>query len=108
MLPVFRSEARRSDSTDFNNTLTSSLYMMLALAAGPRWNRYACEGSDMLARREERGLGELEMRVGLWLVALMVVDSAFHDEKGAPGFDFVIREWLQRWTGAGKPHGVVF
>jgi hypothetical protein len=48
------------------------------------------------------------MRVGLWLVALMVVDSAFHDEKGAPGFDFVIREWLQRWTGAGKPHGVVF
>ena len=36
------------------------------------------------------------------------VDTAFHDESGAPGFAFGARAWPHGWTGAAVPHGVVF
>jgi hypothetical protein len=36
------------------------------------------------------------------------LDRAFHDANGKPGFDFADRKWPHRWTGSGKPHGVVF
>jgi hypothetical protein len=38
----------------------------------------------------------------------LAVDTAFHDEQGKPGYNFVNREWPQGWTGTGRPHGVVF
>ena len=36
------------------------------------------------------------------------VDTAFHDESGAPGFAFAPRSWPHGWAGAAVPHGVVF
>ena len=38
----------------------------------------------------------------------LTVDRAFHDEKGAPGFDFDNRTWPHGWTGSAIAHGVVF
>jgi hypothetical protein len=38
----------------------------------------------------------------------IAIDTAFHDAKGKPGFDFANRDWPQGWTGSGVPHGVVF
>ena len=38
----------------------------------------------------------------------LAVDTAFHDDKGRPGFDFADRQWPHGWTGTGEPHGVVF
>ncbi len=38
----------------------------------------------------------------------LAVDTAFHDDKGRPGFDFANRQWPHGWTGTGEPHGVVF
>jgi hypothetical protein len=39
----------------------------------------------------------------------IAVDTAFHDEKGQPGFDFDMpRTWPHGWTGASAAHGVVF
>lgn len=38
----------------------------------------------------------------------LAVDSAFHDEKGKPGFDFDNRTWPHGWTGSAIAHGVVF
>ncbi|HTJ64691.1 MAG TPA: hypothetical protein VL899_12870 [Alphaproteobacteria bacterium] len=38
----------------------------------------------------------------------LAVDTAFHDDKGKPGFDFAERTWPHGWTGAGQAHGVVF
>jgi hypothetical protein len=38
----------------------------------------------------------------------LVIDTAFHDANGKPGFDFANREWPQGWKGSGVPHGVVF
>lgn len=36
------------------------------------------------------------------------IDTAFHDDKGQPGFDFANRAWPHGWQGSGQPHGVVF
>jgi len=38
----------------------------------------------------------------------LVIDNAFRDVDGQPGFSFGKREWPHGWTGEGKPHGAVF
>jgi len=38
----------------------------------------------------------------------LAIDSAFHDERGKPGFDFDDRTWPHGWTGSAIAHGVVF
>ena len=38
----------------------------------------------------------------------LAVDTAFHDGKGEPGFDFDRRTWPHGWTGSAIAHGVVF
>jgi len=38
----------------------------------------------------------------------LAIDTAFHDQKDKPGFDFDHRTWPHRWTGSAIAHGVVF
>jgi len=38
----------------------------------------------------------------------LAFDEAFHDTNGKPGFNFENQKWPHGWTGAGRPHGVVF
>lgn len=38
----------------------------------------------------------------------LTIDSAFHDDRGNPGFDFDNRTWPHGWTGSAIAHGVVF
>ena len=38
----------------------------------------------------------------------LMLDDAFHDADGKPGFNFADREWPHGWKGSGRPHGVVF
>lgn len=38
----------------------------------------------------------------------LAVDTAFHDDRGKPGFDFDNRTWPHGWTGSATAHGVVF
>jgi hypothetical protein len=38
----------------------------------------------------------------------LAIDSAFHDNRGNPGFDFDNRTWPHGWTGSAIAHGVVF
>jgi hypothetical protein len=38
----------------------------------------------------------------------LAVDSAFHDDRGNPGFDLDNRTWPHGWTGPAIAHGVVF
>lgn len=38
----------------------------------------------------------------------LVVDEAFRDTDGQPGFSFSERDWLHGWRGVGTPHGAVF
>jgi hypothetical protein len=38
----------------------------------------------------------------------LAIDSAFHDNRGNPGFDFDNRTWPHNWTGSAIAHGVVF
>jgi hypothetical protein len=37
-----------------------------------------------------------------------LVETAFHDANGKPGFDFANRERPHGWKATGKPDGVVF
>jgi hypothetical protein len=38
----------------------------------------------------------------------LVVDEAFRDTDGQPGFSFSERDWPHGWRGVGTPHGAVF
>ncbi|MBS0360824.1 MAG: hypothetical protein JSR98_05560 [Proteobacteria bacterium] len=38
----------------------------------------------------------------------LAIDTAFHDDKGKPGFDFDNRTWPHGWSGSAIAHGVVF
>ena len=38
----------------------------------------------------------------------LIMDTAFHDADGKPGFNFDDRQWPRGWTGSANPHGVVF
>jgi hypothetical protein len=38
----------------------------------------------------------------------LVVDEAFRDTDGQPGFSFSERDWPHGWRGTGMPHGAVF
>ena len=38
----------------------------------------------------------------------LMVDEAFRDTDGQPGFSFSERDWPHGWRGVGTPHGAVF
>ncbi|MBV9763298.1 MAG: hypothetical protein JOZ48_00520 [Acidobacteriaceae bacterium] len=38
----------------------------------------------------------------------IMIDKAFHDQAGRPGFDLSERTWPHGWSGSAIPHGVVF
>jgi hypothetical protein len=56
---------------------------------------------------DETGTGRWSLKFNPDTGAL-AIDSAFHDDRGKPGFDFDNREWPHGWTGSAIAHGVVF
>jgi hypothetical protein len=71
----------------------------------PHWTSWDEKMGRLAVTGSENRLYLLKLDEATGAVA---IDTAFHDAKGKPGFDFANRDWPQGWKGSGVPHGVVF
>ncbi|HEY3929486.1 MAG TPA: hypothetical protein VGL89_14015 [Candidatus Koribacter sp.] len=79
--------------------------LQLTADYSPHWTGYDAKTQRVVVTGGQPRLFLLKFDPQTGAIAF---DEAFHDDHGAPGFDFANRDWPQGWKGSGKPHGVVF
>ena len=79
---------------------------VLDAVIAPHWTGYDAKTHRLVVT----GYGENRLFMLIFdpATGAIMIDKAFHDQAGRPGFDLSERTWPHGWSGSAIPHGVVF